>query len=311
MNIHKLNLNLLIALDALLTERNITRAGNKLFITQPAMSNALRQLREIFQDALLARKGNDLVLTPKAQELLPQVKNLLELATKIFTNQQFEPSTSNRIFKIGMTEYADLILMPSLYKCLAESAPHARLEIKHLNLFQEEKMIESQEIELGLGLFCEQPKLFSFPHDILFKDRFVCVATAKHPLFQKELTLENYLQASHVCFAVYDKTASFVTDSVFKNSGHVRNVTLRVPLLWSALQTIEQSQLIATIPERIAYEATRTLKLTMKTPPLEFPEPIFTQLWHPKYENDAGHRWLRSLIKKIVCNCLDIKQKVA
>lgn len=296
MNLSKINLNLLVALDSLLSERNVTKAGEKIFVTQSAMSVALRQLRELFEDDLLVRKGNILELTVLAKELAPQVKEILNSIKKFTERKSFDPKISRRSFRIGLTEYAAFVLLPSLYQYLAVHAPYIHLSIKPMTLFGEKELFDRNEIDLAIGIMHENNELQS---EVLFTDFLVCAAKSDHFLMQSPLSLESYLQAKHVCFNVTDNTIPYITDVILSNMGFPRNVVLRVPHAISALYLVASSDLMITLPKGIIQEAIKILPLAMQNPPFPVPPISFVQLWHTRDAEDEGHCWLRETIKKV------------
>ena len=297
MNISRLNLNLLLALDALLTEGSVTRAAEKTFITQSAMSNALHQLREIFQDELLIRDGKKMILTARAQQLAPQLHQVLMQIEQVLSEQNFNPATSERTFTIGMTEYTNFLLLPILYKIVRQQAPGVKLQVKHITLFSEAVLLEQNEIELGIGMLRE-PITVLF--DKLFSDRIVCVAGVNHPLMQKKkLTLEDYLAANHLCFMVQSVSYPYITDTILANLGYSRNVVLRVPHIIPALYTSAANDLLVTVAEGIAIHAQSKIELAVREPPFAIPQVTFAQMWHPRSENDSGICWLRNVIKAV------------
>lgn len=299
MNLAKINLNLLVALDALLTERNVTRAGDKLFITQSAMSNVLKQLREVFQDDLLVQTGRTMTATRRALELHPQVKEFLIKAETIFNPKKFDPETSKRLFTLGMEEYAGVVLLPLLYKYLSKNAPGIQLHVKHVPLFQEKEMLNKQEIELFIGLLHKVNEMQGMLHEVLFRERFVCIGAAKNTLLKNKLNLKKYLSAKHLAFHPEEDTTITNVDHVLANLGYKRSIVMRLSRIVPGLYTINNSDIIATVPEGIAKEAKRLFNLNIQDCPVAIPEAAFVQLWHPWTHLDSGCQWLREVILQL------------
>lgn len=297
MNISRINLNLLVALDALLTERNVTRAGQKLFITQSAMSNVLKQLREVFQDELLVQTGRTMQLTHRAFELQPQIKLWLAQAETIFKPQKFDPKTSQRKFLLGMEEYTNFVLLPELYAYLAQQAPHIELHIKPIPSLENNRLLESPDIELAIGLLPTPDR--TIHHELLFKERTVCLARKNHPLFKKKLTLKNYLAANHVALTGNQTLSSDLIDETLAKLGHQRHVVLSLSHIVPAMYAVEKSNLIATVVEGVAKEAVRLLNLSIQPCPFPMPHLSFLQAWHPWVDKDSGYQWLRNVVKTI------------
>ena len=299
MNISRINLNLLVALDALLSESNVSRAADKLFVTQSAMSNILKQLRKLFHDDLLVKNGRSMILTVRAEELRPQLKQFLMHVESIIQNHPFDPKTSTRLFVIGMEEYAAIILLPALYAYLSQHAPHIKVHIKNIPLFAEQAMLEEKEVELAIGLIHHSVKSFSLPCDILFREKIVCIGKPKHPLFKKKISIKDYLAAQHVSFMPIDNNTPHIVDHVLNEMGYQRNVALRVSHIMPAIYTLEKSDLIATVPESIAKEISSLMNFSVQDCALNFPESVLAQMWHPWTQADSGCIWLRKVVKDI------------
>ncbi len=299
MNISRVNLNLLVALDALLTESNVSRAADKVCVTQSAMSNILRQLRDLFQDDLLVKNGRQMILTLRAEALRPEIKQFLAQAENILQNNPFDPATSTRLFVIGMEEYAAIILLPPLYAYLAEHAPHIKLHIKNIPLFAEKTMLEEKEVELAIGSIHPSATKVKFPHDVLLQEKLVCIGKPNHPLFKQKISLKKYLAAKHVSFMPIGNYVPPVVDRMLEEQGYQRNVALRVSHIMPAIYTLECTDLIATVPESIANEVSSILHFSVQDCAFNFPKSQLAQMWHPWAEAESGSVWLRNVIKGI------------
>lgn len=299
MNIKNINLNLLVALDLLLTEKNVTRAGEKLFVSQSAMSNILKQLREIFNDELLIMKGRNMQLTSRAQELYPQIKQFILQAESILLPNDFDPKTCQHKFVLGMEEYTNFILLPDLYAYLNQQAPRISIEVKHIPYFDNKSKLESHEIEMAIGLSHITEESSTLYHECLFKERLVCIAHKKNKIFNKRLTLKKYLQADHVSLSLNQKSLALIIDQTLTQMGYSRNIALKLEHIVPALYAIEKSNLIATVPEGIALEASRLLDLKIQPCPFALQPISFALSWHPRTESSKSHQWLRNIIKHI------------
>lgn len=295
MNISRINLNLLVALNALLTERHVTRAGEKIGITQSAMSNALNQLRDIFQDELLVRRPKSMVPTARALELAPKLRQVLEQVQSLVNDQQgFDPSKAERVFVIGMSDYSEFVILPTLCRQLREIAPGITIKVRHINQLGDSLPFESGEIELGIGLMGE--KSAQLNSELLFKAPIVCIARADHPLMKKPLTLEKYLKADHLRIVYQNDPLPTGTDLALKKLGATRKSPVSLPHLLPALFTLRDTDLLVTFPEPLTAEFASKLGLTMQPAPFEVsPTEVFLA-WHRQLDNDAGHTWLRKLI---------------
>jgi DNA-binding transcriptional LysR family regulator len=297
MNISRINLNLLVALDALLEESNVTRAARKLFVTQSAMSNTLKQLRLLFKDDLLVQNGRHMILTMRAEALRFELKQFLAHAETIIQGEMFDPATSTRLFTLGMEEYAANILLPPLFAHISTLAPNVKINVKPTPLFAEKSLLENKEVELAVGLMqpVTPPGIL---HEILFKEKVVCIARQGHPLFKNKLTLKKYLEGEHVSFLPSATNTPFIVDDILKERGLTRNVVLRVSQITPALYTLGKSNLIATVPQAIATEAALLMNYAVQDCPIALPEVVFAQMWHPWSATDGGNVWLRALVKR-------------
>lgn len=297
MHLSQINLNLLVILDALLTECHVTRAAKKVFLSQSAVSCSLNQLRDLFQDDLLVREGQKMTLTLRAQALLPQVKQTIQqIEWMLGQHQHFDPATSDRVFTIGMTEYADFVLLPQLYAHLHTAAPHIKLIVKHLIPMGTEKVFETGEIDLGVGMRYDLPHLVN---QVLFKERMVCLARKDHPLFKKRMTLSTYNKAKHIDFTLREQHFFGISNEELSKMGVDRSVYLVASHIVPALHALASSDLIATVQEGMFKQASRWFHLVFQAPPFTLPSVTFAQIWHKRFQNDAGHQWLRGIIKEI------------
>ena len=252
MNINTINLNLLRILDALLTEKHVTRAGNKLFLSQSTISNALAQLRQILDDQLLVRGPKGMTLTPRATELAPKIRQIFSaIEETLQTKAAFDPLTSTREFRIGMSDYTAFILLPKLMKTLAQQAPHIKLKILHMNTIADHVPFTNHDICLGTGLLVTQsPHLHS---EKLFSDYAVCAADAHHPLMKKTLTKKLFQQTQFIAITFQTEPLSTITDQALQRENLRRDVVLSVPHVIPALHAMKGSKLMVIVPFRIAH----------------------------------------------------------
>lgn len=298
MNIHRINLNLLIALDALLTERHVSRAAQKIFITQPAMSNSLLQLRELFNDELLVRSGKNMLPTPLALEILPKIKQIMQQIEETFTTRRnFDPATSERKFRIAMSDYMEFILLPLISEKLIKYAPNISLKIIHANMLDNANIFVDRNIDLGIGVVTFPTSSF-INAEVLFKEEAICAASAGHPAMKK-LTLKAYKNAKHLAIAYQDDPVLALTDAALKEIGSMRNISLAIPHMLSAMHVLAKTPLLATVPKRMALSLQKQLNLVVQKLPFSVPSVTISQIWHNRFDNDAGHQWLRTLIKEI------------
>lgn len=278
-------------------EQHVSAAAECLHLTQPAISNSLQQLRELFQDELLIRGPKKMVPTQKALLLTPKiVQALRQLETSLFYADEFDYKTSTRTFHLGMSDYSAYVLLPKIYEQLAQIAPNLALKILTYHAFTPEDF-EDDTLDLGIGLDKNLPK--PLMKERLFTDRPVCVAHQEHEIFQKSLTLERYLQLKHLTTCIYLEEGLSRADLALKKLGLEREIKLTLPNVLPAFQMLVTSNLVGTFSRNIVLLAEKQYPLKHIVPPFEIPELYIAQIWHRQQDNDSGLLWLRQLIKKI------------
>lgn len=299
-DLYRINLNLLVALDVLLQEKSVTLAANKLFLTQAAMSNNLQQLREIFKDELLIREKNYMVLTNFAKELQPKLHQILqEMHSLIVTGQSFVPNNSKRIFKIGVSDYMASIILPQLTAIIQEKAPDIRIEICNSLIAGNIEPFENGKYDLSIG------KIIKLNHklrsQLLFKDQVICILNERHPLAKKKkITLKDYTGAKHVALYAETMEAPNLTDQALAQIGQKRDIQIQVPFVGPIFKIIEEADhLIGSIIKHMAILYRDNYRFVIRDLPFEMPILEYYMVWHPRYESDPGHQWLRKQIAEI------------
>lgn len=303
MDLARINLNLLFALNALLSEQHVSRAAKRLNITQATMSNTLHKLRIIFNDDLLVRSGRKMVLTPRAQSLAPQLNELLQqLEVILATGIVFNPEESTRIFNVSMSDYNSLMLSGGITAKLLEEAPGVRVNIRssHRWISHASSIFASGEIELAIGtatLGIDLNLPAHLQNELLYDQVPVCAARADHPLMQEELTIEKLAKAKFI-----DPTGLFehyVPPAKFKEAKELITqlaVIINLPTISSTVASLECSDALSILPENVTNIAD---KIVTKPLPFEMPVMSMHQVWPRKYENDPGHKWLREMIRDV------------
>lgn len=244
------DLNLLLPLRVLLEEANVTRAGHRLQLSQPAMSAALARLRRRFDDELLVRSGRDYVLTPLARELLPEVQQAVRLVTRALRlDEAFDPATSERSFRLAMSDYAIAVVLEPLLRSISAAAPGVRLRIEPVGPdapANDRVLLENDALVAPLG--------FGFPGEArpLWRDRMVLLADRSHPRLEDgRLTLEDLGDLPHAVAAFGPRTLTSV-DRAFEELGVHRRVTLQVAGFLPLPFVIEGTEMVAVVPEKLA-----------------------------------------------------------
>lgn len=310
MNIHRVDLNLLVYLDALLRERNVTRAAHQVGISQPAMSNGLKRLRELFKDPILIRTSAGMSPTERALELQPQVRSVLSnIEVFIQPETDFEPESSKRLFRIMASDYAEATLLPGLLNHLRKQAPGVVLDILTPSdvSFQD---VEQGKVDLVINRFDNMP--LSFHQATVWRDSFCCVMAKDNPI-AKRFTLENYLQSQHVWVS---KTGMGVgvgvnpedvqrlgwVDEALNRIGAKRKITVFTRHYQAALALSEQPDLIATVPSRCSHLIKNNPELNILPPPFDIPLMELKIAWSPILQHNPAHKWMRRLIQDIAEN---------
>lgn len=301
MDLYRINLNLLVALDALFEEKSVTRAAKKLFITQAALSNNLVQLRKIFDDELLVRQKNHMALTSFAIELQPKLHRLLEeMRCVIASGQEFEPEKSARLFKIGMTDYLSILILPQLLCALQKKAPNVKIEIIPEYYVHSEEAFEDEKYDLALGKMIHLGA--SIQKALLFQDIAVCIMNPKHPLAgKKKITLKEYLSYKHISIRSNSPHYPPVIEQALSRHSVERECRLSLPFASAVFTIIENSTspLIGTILRSVAEHFHKRQSVIIKPVPFKLESVSFYAGWHRRFDNDPGHRWLREEILKI------------
>ena len=300
MQLNRFDLNLLIALDALLHEKNVTRAAERVFVSQPAMSAALQKLREYFNDQLLVRVGRDMELTPRGLSLVEPVREaLLRIQATLGTQPTFDPATVRRTFTLIVSADAILRVMPTVFRRLSREAPGIQCHVEH---FSETTLsrLEYGDADLYIGL--NSLRLFglrAFPETLRIIDlrpvRWVCVVSRDHPSVEDRITEQQYLALPHVFGWPSGHTIPLeeLVRRLMNADIDVRATTqglLEIPSL------IAGTDLIATLPEHLALALARLAPVKVLPLPFETPENREVVIWHKRNEPDPGHAWLRDII---------------
>lgn len=292
---HRLDLNLLVALDALLEESSVSRAADRVFLTQSAMSNALARLRRHFGDELIAQVGRRMVLTERGQALRPEVRALLLRIQQVTQpSDAFDPATAQQVFRVAASDYFTMVVLPRLLAHMGRIAPRIGIEVQPLSarLFED---VERGDVDLLIV-----PRRYAvkqLPIRALFSDEWVCVTWRGHRLPGERLTLENYLAMEHV--AKRENHPSFPPlDSLeLARQKLSRRITVQVAQYSLLPLMVVGTQRVATVQGRVArlyrdWGAPIAVHgCPFRCPPLEE-----AMQWHPVREADGGHRWLRETI---------------
>jgi DNA-binding transcriptional LysR family regulator len=292
-----IDLRLLQVFDAVYKNRSVSEAAVSLDLGQPAVSVALSKLRHHFGDPLFVRTSNGMEPTPFGEGLVRPVRGVLEALDLVLGHQShFDPATSKRLFRICMTDISQLVLLPRLWEALRVSAPGIRIDVLPLSA-DIARMLESGEADLALGLM---PQLEAgFYQNVLFSQKFACMVSAKHPRIQKELRLEQYASENHAVVSS-SGAAPLILDQEIARFGLTRKVSLNIPSFIGAALVVEHTDLILTIPERLADVLKGRADVRTFPVPFQLPPYDVKQHWHERFHNDPGSQWLRRVISELM-----------
>ena len=294
MELHELDLNLLVAFDRLLVERRVSKVAEHLGISQPAVSNSLAKLRKLFGDELFLRTPRGMEPTPYAAQLAESVSHALALIhSGVNQRTSFEPSTATRSFTIGMTDIGEAYFLPSLIERLHRDAPGVTLSTVRNTAVNLRDELESGKVDLAIGLL---PALKAgFFQRRLFKQGYVCLMRRGHPLDKRKISLPEFSAAEHLV-VVSAGTGHGKVDELLQRGGIERSVRLTVPHYMSVGHILRRSDLIATVPERLAESLVEPFGLAKVPHPTRLPEVAINVFWHAKYLRSPANRWLRDVV---------------
>jgi DNA-binding transcriptional LysR family regulator len=290
--IKDLDLNLLVVLDALLEDRNLTHASRRLGTTQSTLSGALARLRAALGDPLFVRSQRGLVPTPRALALGPVVRDALSrLSEALDAEAAFQPATAHHTFVLAATDYVQAVLLPPLLRLLHQEAPGVRLEVVPVTRTYPWVQLADRDVDLVLG--GELGPSASFQSRLLFKDRLVCLLRPGHPR-TGALDLAAYLGLEHVEVKVMDGRT--MVDELLEELHLERNVVLAVPHFLVALFIALETDLCFTFAQRILLPTIRELPLQVHAVPFSHPPIAIRAIWHERMKEDPVHQWLRGIV---------------
>lgn len=287
-NIRQTDLNLLIALNMLLEERNVTRAADRLGLTQSAASRMLGRLRASFNDPLFVRTSRELTPTKRALDIAGPLRDYLFGLEKLLAEgEAFDPRTARRRFRIAAIDYVQATLVAPLVAKLQTQAPLIDFEIRQPSSDSERDLDAGV---LDLLLMPQQPSAPGVVWTPLYRDGYTCVVWSRHSA--QRLTLSAFAKMEHVLVAPRERAGDIV-DSVLEKNGLSRRVAVQAPTFLIVPYLLIGTTRIATVPRRMAGELARMHPLKILKPPVEIPGFTMCQGWHEIHRNDPGHRWLR------------------
>lgn len=297
-NFSGVDLNLLVVFAVVMRERSTTRAGQRLFLSQSAVSHALRRLRAIFEDELFVRVSLGVAPTPRAEALYSELLPCLDtLETQLTRREVFVPAQSERTFRLGLPSSLDACLTPVLLDRLATSAPSINLIIRPVDRYTGSRMLDDEEIDVGVAVF---PEIGTWhrKHEIGPRN-FACLFDSERLGIEAPITLDQYLSHSHVLTSFMgDRTG--MTDAALAALGLARRVLVSTPDFSSTPFYLAKTHAIATLPAYAARVFADRLGLTYSPIPFAVPDFMLSMIWHARLDGNPGHIWFRTLVADAV-----------
>jgi len=288
---------MLVALDVLLAEQNVTRAARRLGVTQSAASHRLRQLREALGDPLLVPGAGGLVPTARAQAIAgPLRRALADLSSAVQAGRPFEPATATRTFTLSCRDYGEFTVVGHLFDAVVARAPGVALAVLPPDPRGPEQLAAGTlDLHVGIPI----PAMAGLRQRTILREPYVVVARQGHPAFVRKMTLARYLAHPHLIISPGGRGPTPI-DGLLAQQGKQRHVALRVTSFVSAPFLVARTDLLLTAPLGLAVEASRHVPLVWAPVPLVVPPSEVVMVWHERAEHDAGHAWLRALLVETV-----------
>ena len=299
-----LDLNLLRVFDAVMTEQNLTRAAGHLAMTQPAVSNAIKRLRESLGDDLLIRTAYGVKPTPRAEQLWPAVRQALASLEAAVTPGTFDVSTANATFRMAMADATAAFWLPSLMRSIETEAPGINVRMVPLTTREPRPMLLRGDIDLAVGFFpgvaAQLSSDTSSPirHERLYSGRYVCVMRKGHPLAKVDLTLDRYCVANHLLVS-FSGRAHGLTDEALAQLGRERRILLTVNQFFTAGRVVASSDLITVLPKHLIASTGMADYLVWRELPFILPAVHLDMLWHERDARSPAHTWLRKHLESM------------
>jgi DNA-binding transcriptional LysR family regulator len=306
MNFRTLDLNLLRVFDTVMVERNVTRAAERLAMTQPAVSNALRRLREAIDEELFVPGPNGVSATPRAEAIWPAVRESLAGLRDVFDPQGFDPARDERRFTLAMADATAAVILPPLMAAFEREGARASLHVEPLVTRDPRALLERGGADVAIGFFPDVARVVSAALgqaetalEPLYDCDYVCAMRRDHPLATPEpLSLDAYCSAAHIRVSFAGRPHGFV-DEQLARIGRTRRVALMLGQYAAAVQVVRSTDLLGVLPRRYVQASGVADGLHITALPFEMPRIEIALLWHRRHERDAAQRWLRETIASV------------
>jgi len=306
MNFQTFDLNLLRIFDAVMTEQNITRAAERLSTTQPAVSNALKRLREAVNDEILVRTARGMKPTARAEEIWPAVQAALASLENALSPEHFDISSAKASLRIAMADSTANLLLPQVMERIRQEAPQIDIRMVPLPGRDPRPMLLNADTDLAVGSFPGvvaqlrdgQRRDVTLHHQRLYSGEPVCIMRAGHPLANKELTIDRYCESLHLLVS-FSGRPSGPADDMLATLGRTRRIALTVNQFSTAFHIIARSDLIAIVPRHLIEASSFADQLVVETLPFQLPTVYVDMLWHERDTRHPVHKWLRETIMRV------------
>jgi DNA-binding transcriptional LysR family regulator len=297
MNWNTLDLNLLVVFDAVMQEKNLTRTGQRLGLSQSAVSHALARLRHMLKDELFVRTPEGMLPTPRAERMAGAIHQALQEMRVTLEADEFDPASASRVFTIAANNYAARAVIPALVRHVAELAPSAVVDVRPIGMLHMLDQLDAGTVELALSALVEGGERFKCLG--LLEDAYVAIMAHDHPVANEPtLSMERLASLPHIAITSSGDDTNFVDDALAEQ-GLGRHVWAKLPL-HSLLSVLTGSQAVAIVPRRVALDFGASCPITVR--PLPFPSPrvSLSMIWHRRLDDHPAHRWLRSVLLQSV-----------
>ena len=296
MDLRNFDLNLLVVLHTLIAERSVSNTAKKLHLSQPATSAALKRLRVALGDRILVRDGLQMVLTPRAEELLAPLEAILSEIDRTLTSPEpFNPAKVDRTMRIATNDYGAFMLIPLLMNRLQSIAPNINIEVWEIG---RDAIAALKEGRMDLAIADGWTLKHCQCTEVLCSETFTCLARADRPRIQGELTLDRYLGEEHILVSPRGRVLGHV-DAVLAQQGWERKVRLTLPHVLAVPAVVAATDGIVTIASRIAHQLAASYDLQILSPPLDVGDFQVSMAWRSALTNDPAIKWLQSELNSI------------
>jgi len=295
MKLQDLDFNLLRAFDALLREKHVTRAADRLEVSQSTMSVSLAKLRDLLGDELLMRSGAGLMPTELALLLWPRVQDAIAAMERVIEPARFDPASANHTFRLILIDYIDLLMMPTVMRRIRAEAPGVKVHVLQTNPHHFGELMAAGEVDLALTYFPNAPEYLKGRK--LFSDRFLGLAARGHPVLGRPLDVADFCALPHVTIEpAAAQIYNVQIDAALEPHGLSRRVQMVKPSFLALPFMLESSDMVACIPARLARRMMRMAAVEVFDIPLDLPLFDVRMLWHPRTQHSPAHEWLREVM---------------